>query len=238
MDRKGKYLVIDGIDGSGKSTRVKMLADYLRSRDKLIFDLTEFSKSHDDPPQPEELFKYDIILANEPTYFWAGRAVRKEAISSMHQRHYGPTFIAEGYSFDRGILDTMIISPVLMEGVTVIKDRALTTTLAYQTSQGVSLEYLLSLEGNKIALSNPPDAIIIADCPPDVAIERLRTRLDKNDNAIFEKLEFLKRADNAFKSEWFRNIFESRGTKIIYLNTARNLETEMKELISIYDSIA
>jgi dTMP kinase len=237
MDRKGKYIVIDGIDGSGKSTRVKRLADYLTSTGKSIFDLIEFSKNHDDPPQPEELFHHDIILANEPTYFWAGKAIRKEAINAIHNRHYEPRFIAEGYSFDRGILDTMITIPLLNQGVNVIKDRALTTTLVYQTSQGVPLDFLLSLEGNKIALSNPPDAIVIADCPPEVAIERLRTRLDKNDNAIFEKLEFLKKADAAFKSDWFRDIFESRGTRIIYLNTARNLETEVKELIGIYNSI-
>ena len=231
MNKKGKYIIVDGIDGSEKSVLIKALFAYLVANGKNVFNLTEFARINGFLPSFQELSRYDAIFANEPTYAYAGKAIREEIILASHGRKYPPLFIAEGYSVDRGVLDMRVTCPALANGITVVKDRGLTTTLVYQTVQGVPLNSLLSLEGNKIALETPPDIIVIADCPPDVALSRTTKRFDKQDDAIFERIDFLKKADVAFKSEWFRNIFESRGSKIIYFDTNRDEETEKKEFM-------
>ena len=41
----GKFIIIDGLDGSGKSLIVNGLADYLKKKGKKVFELKEFWKT-------------------------------------------------------------------------------------------------------------------------------------------------------------------------------------------------
>src|SRR4030042_3300495 len=98
--KKGKFIMIDGIDGSGKSTVVQILAVYLKGKGKKVFELKEFWKTSQSLPEPEELYDFDILISAEPTYSLVGHAIREEIIKD-NKRAYTAFSTATAYSLDR-----------------------------------------------------------------------------------------------------------------------------------------
>ena len=234
---RGRLVIVDGIDGSGKSVLVKGLAEHFSSDGLEVFDLSRYCKEHNDFPEPEALWGYDVILSNEPTNTWTGKAIREE-ITKDNGRHYSAVQTAAAFSLDRHVLYNRIILPCLEAGKTVINDRSVTTSIVYQPIQAepLTLRKVLSLEGNALALENRPDLLLIGYVPIPVALERARTR-SKQDGSIFEKEAFLRKADRRFRSAWFRKLFEERGSKVHYIDMNRTIEEEVSEAYSIYKSL-
>ena len=68
--------MIDGIDGSGKSTVMKALKQYLTSQGNPIFDLKKYWLEHNNHPELKEIKSYDFIFSCEPTYIGTGKKIR------------------------------------------------------------------------------------------------------------------------------------------------------------------
>jgi thymidylate kinase len=77
---KGKFIIIDGIDGSGKGIIIQALKEYYER----FFDLKEYTKEHKQYPKIEEI-KHDIIFSSEPTYLYAGAAIRDELLKGINK---------------------------------------------------------------------------------------------------------------------------------------------------------
>lgn len=233
---KGFFIMIDGLDGSGKSTITNGLAEYLKNQGKKVFELKEYWKHHHSLPEPEELYNYDVIISAEPTHSLVGLAIREEIIRD-NKRHYSALTTATAFSLDRLILYKRIIIPLLEKGKTIIQDRGITSSIAYQPIQAepVSLENLLSLEGNKLAMEYRPDLILIVDIKAEDCLKRLGKRSDKNDSAIFENLAFQKKLYERFTSKWFRKLFEEQGSRVVYIDAAKDKESVLRQAISVYD---
>lgn len=232
----GKFIIIDGLDGSGKSLIVNGLAEHLKAKGKKVFELKEFWKTSHSLPEPEELESYDVIISAEPTYSMVGVAIREEIIKK-NQRDYSALATATAFSLDRLVLYKRLIIPLLEGGKTIIQDRSVTTSIVYQPIQAepLSLGKVLGLEGNKLALEYRPDLLIITDVRAEVCIERLGGREHKKDNAIFENLAFQKKAYKRFKSKWFRKLFEERGSKVAYLDANKSKEEVVNNAIKLLD---
>lgn len=232
----GKFIIIDGLDGSGKSLIVNGLAEHLKAKGKKVFELKEFWKTSHSLPEPEELESYDVIISAEPTYSMVGVAIREEIIKK-NQRDYSALATATAFSLDRLVLYKRLIIPLLERGKTIIQDRSVTTSIVYQPIQAepLSLGKVLGLEGNKLALEYRPDLLIITDVRAEVCIERLGGREHKKDNAIFENLAFQKKAYKRFKSKWFRRLFEERGSKVAYLDANKSKEEVVNNAIKLLD---
>jgi len=235
-DYTGLLVMIDGPDGSGKSLILQGIAEHLKGRGKKIFDLKEYAKNHHSLPEPEELYEYEIILSAEPTHAYLGRSIRDEIIRD-NQRDYSALITAIAYSLDRLILYKRIIIPLLRKGKTIIQDRGVTTSLVYQPIQAEPLELsdILSLEGNKLALEHRPDLLIITRADPETCLRRLDERKHKKDHAIFEKLEFQRKVYERFNSKWFRELFEEKGSKVVYLDATKTKEEVIKTAIDVYN---
>ncbi|PIY96910.1 MAG: hypothetical protein COY66_01940 [Candidatus Kerfeldbacteria bacterium CG_4_10_14_0_8_um_filter_42_10] len=235
--KKGKLIVIDGIDGSGKGTAVNVLADWAKGKKLRILDLKDYWKKNHTFPEPAEIKKYQVIISNEPTFSMVGQAIREEIIRD-NSRDYSAYTTAEAYSLDREVLYQRVIIPALKSGKIVFQERSLSTSLVYQPIQAepVSLKKILNLSGNKLALKYRPDLLIITILKPQTAINRLKRRTEKKDQAIFEKLKFLHKADKRFRSAWFRRIFESKGTKVVYLNTEKSAKVTGERLSDIWEN--
>ena len=235
----GKFIIIDGLDGSGKSLIVNGLADYFKKKDKKVFELKEFWKNSSSLPEPEDLFDYDLIISAEPTYSMVGVAIREEIIKN-NNRDYSALATATAFSLDRLVLYKRLIIPLLEKGKTIIQDRSVTTSIAYQPIQAepLSLAKVLGLEGNRLALEHRPDLLIIADVKAEVCAKRLASRDDKKDNAIFENLAFQKKAYKRFKSKWFRQLFEERGSKVVYLDADKPKQEVVNNAIKLLDEIS
>ncbi len=115
---KGKFIVFEGLDGSGLSTQAKMLGDYLKAGG------------------------HEVILTKEPTMdSEAGRQIRAILDEKIKTE---PAEIQKLFAQDRKEhLDNLII-PALKEGKIVISDRYFFSTFAFG-AVGSDLEWLIGL---------------------------------------------------------------------------------------------
>jgi len=142
--KKGKFIVIDGIDGSGKSTQMKLLEKRLGKNAVYTFD---------------------------PGGTQIGNMLREIAIRS---KRVSPLTRFYLFLASRSALIEEVIAPALARGKTVICDRFDTSTYTYQVHAGKHPEYLSSVNSFKDASKQiRPDAYIILDMKPSDARKRL-----------------------------------------------------------------
>ena len=210
-------ILVDGIDGSGKSTVLAAWKKFLLAQGNPVFDLNEYWQEHGRHPELAELKSYDFIVSAEPTRVGVGLSIRRDLINTHYS--YPPRSVAQAYALDRLVLYTRLMIPLLASGKCVLQDRGISTTLCYQPLMHASLtaESLLELDGNRLAMQQAPDHLVLVRTDPRVAMERLESRLEKQDNVIFERLDFAKKAAAVFESRAFQGVFAGRGTRWHYL---------------------
>lgn len=145
--KRGKLLVFEGPEACGKSTALKALVEYLNSKGYVF-----------------ETFR-------EP-----GGVIQSEDIRSLIMKHeYDATTEAMLFAASRNELMKNKIIPLLDEGVNVILDRFVMSSLCYQGyCGGVGLEKVLEL--NKMAIGDyMPDMNILLDIEPERALARLES---------------------------------------------------------------
>lgn len=230
-------IMLDGIDGCGKSTVIQAWKNHLTSRGNAVFDLKKYWQDTGRYPQLSELKSYDFIFSCEPTYTGIGQVIRQELVKK--DTNYPPRAVAEAFSLDRLVLYTKIIIPLLKEGRCVIQDRGISSSLAYQTAQNPELTFKIisSLVGNQLALEYNPEHLILLDLKPEEAMRRLDGRGGKKDNVIFERLDFLTKLNKQYRSKKFKEIFSERGTKIHLLPTDVKIDIMNKEAVSLLQKI-
>lgn len=233
---KGLLITVEGIDGSGKDTIARAIVAELERQGYTVFDLDNWSKARNALPLPQDAADAHVIFFSEPSYVWVGAAIREELIRK--DTNYTARTIAEAFSLDRFILFTRFILPLRALGKIIIQQRHVSTSLIYQPLQdkNLTIETVAALPGNALEIKEAPDVILIASCAPEIAVERITGRSDKQDNAIFEKLNFLKQAHERYHSEWFKNFWTSHGTKLIYLDAAQPVAAMQTEAADIAKS--
>lgn len=234
--RKGILIIVDGIDGSGKGTIVKAMADWAKAKGLKVLDLKDYWLKKHTFPEPKEIAKFDCLISAEPTFSMVGQAIREEIIKD-NSRHYSAWTTAEAFALDREILYRRIIIPALKQGKYIFQERGITTSLVYQPIQKepLSIKKILSLSGNKLALKYRPDLLIITSVDPKIALKRLALR-NKKDGTIFEKLLFLKKLNKRFSASWFRKLFEKHGSKVVYLMTNKTIYDTIEEAVEILEN--
>jgi dTMP kinase len=220
--KKGIFVMFDGIDGSGKGTLVQALVLHVWRENPMrrILDLRSYGAKYHSLPQPSELKNYDIIVSSEPSFSLIGRAIREEIIHN-NKREYSALATAQAFALDRFILYQRVIIPAIEQGKLIFQERGVTTSICYQPIQKepLPLEAILELEGNQLTLQHRPDLLLLTKIKPEVAIQRLKERTSKNDHAIFERLDFLTKAQDRFESPWYRELFDKKGSQVEYIDT-------------------
>lgn len=216
--------MIDGIAGSGKSTLVRAAQEWARACGHRVFDLGAWSKERPEPPRFEEVREHDVFFTFEPTRQWMGAAIRFEL--SRTDLPYSGASLAHAFALDREIMYKRLILPALAAGKAVIQERGVCTSVVYQPimPDALALEDILALPGNALALSRTPDHFIHARLDPAVAVERLKGRGDES-RGVFADIDLLRRVDERFRSDWFQELFRSRGTTLHQLSTDAPIET-------------
>lgn len=238
MLMKGKFVMFDGLDGSGKGTLVSALKQYFFEKRVRVFDLRDHWKEHDTIPEIEELKDYEVIISGEPTHALIGKVIREELIKKTHQRTYSGLSTAHAFALDREILYKKLLIPALREGKTILQERGVVTSLVYQPVQleKITLRDIILLPGNTLALKTAPDLLVITTLKPETAMKRLKART-KQDDAIFENILFQRKIDERYTSEWLRKLFESQGSKVIYFDTddPKTIEQSSREIIELWE---
>lgn len=150
----GKFIVLDGPDGCGKSTQTRLLGQWLREQGVA-------SASFRDPGTT-------VI----------GEKIREILLSTAHYTMTTPTEVLL-YMAARAQLWAEEIAPALREGKCVLLDRWLSSTCAYQGHAGrFGTEKVIAIATG--ALDRVwPDLTIVLDVDLAVAAERLKRTLDR-----------------------------------------------------------
>jgi len=106
--KKGIFIVIEGIDGTGKSTQSKRLAEWFRAQGR------------------------EVVLSREPTDGPWGKKLRESATTGR----LSPDEELEYFLNDRREHVETKIKPALADGKVVILDRYYFSTMAYQGARG------------------------------------------------------------------------------------------------------
>lgn len=221
--------MVDSIDGGGKSTIIETWKKNLVEQGNAVFDLKKYMQEINRYPDLSELNGYDFIFSAEPTYVGVGTVIRQELI--RNGTDYPVEALAHAYALDRLILYKKIHIPLLKKGKCIIQDRGLSTSLAYQSipDQKFNMKKISALPGNKLALINRPDYLVLVKTDAEEAAKRLNLRVGKKDDAIFENLPFLKKSTKQFFSRELRQIFTKYGTRVINLNGNAKIDIMKQE---------
>ena len=170
MTMRGKYIVIEGGDGAGKTTQVELLATQLRAEGKEVRVVSEAA---------------DPIEANEPAAI--NTALRKLLVDKSIER--SPETNVLLFTAARVEKWFSEIEPALEAGTWVIASRNYWSTLAYQ-SFGEGLPIQLIRQQTELYLGTTPymhpDAAVILSLDTDSKSRRINKREGEDNNDIFE----------------------------------------------------
>jgi dTMP kinase len=167
---RGILVALEGIDGTGKSTQARRLTAIFREQG------------------------YAVTLLREPTMSPWGRRIR--AATTAGYRVLAPSQELDLFLQDRRYDVAAHITPALAARQLVLIDRYYFSTMAYQGALGIDPEHIRRLNE---AFAPVPDLVLLLMLPPAQALERIRQDRGRAD-AVFEREDYLKRVDEAFRT--------------------------------------
>jgi len=199
---KGKFIVIEGIDGCGKTTQIDELSKWLPKSGLM----KKGSK---------------LITTREPGGSQLGKKLRSLILDNNENNK--PSSLAELllYSADRAEHVSKIIAPALKNGDWVISDRFSDSTLAYQGyGRNINLEIIKNIE-SIVCQGEYPDLTFFLEISPEESI--LRRKNEIPDRIESEGIKFLEKVNKGFKL-----IAKEKNWEVI--SATQNIQTLSKQI--------
>jgi len=216
---KGALIVLDGIDGVGKSTQMQLLAAYLKS------------------------VGYDVVTGHQPTHGTAGERIREKYSEDRIVSLDAAEELCQLFEMDRQEHLVKEILPALDSKKVFILDRYVSSTMAYQ---GVSIaSFCAPLDGTKESrntiwdhactlkrraeeTSPEPVVELILDAPVVTALSRVRTsRLSIV--KLFERAEYLEEVRRVF--------LRIEGMNVVQVDTTRPVENTFGQIRCVVEPV-
>jgi len=142
----GRFICIEGIDGSGKTTQARLLVKSLKQRG------------------------FDVVYTTEPSPGEVGKFIRRYIL----QREKRVPIVVEALLFAVDRVDHVEsrVKPALKKGRIVVCDRYVYSSLAYQGAAGLDRAWIERI--NRLALT--PDLSIFIDVPSEVVLKRIKRK--------------------------------------------------------------
>ena len=203
-NKRGRFIVLEGIDGAGKTTQAELLEAYLKAQGRKVWRTAE------------------------PTPFPTGIALR-EALGGKVKKT--ECEMAVMFVLDRiahNVHPTEGINAILDSGQDIICDRYYYSTLAYQ---GHSTDYRWTKEMN---LNCPdirkPDICIYLDLTPEQSLDRISRGRESVE--IYENLETLGKVRSAFMRV-FEDLSESDNIALVdAFRPAHEIAEDIERLVN------
>jgi dTMP kinase len=199
----GKFITFEGIDGSGKSTQLAMLAAELRGRGM------------------------DVITTREPGGTPLGEALRAAFLETSGA--VAPMAELLSFAADRAQHVEHLIKPGIASGSVVISDRYADATFAYQ---GAGRGFTEDQVNRVIALATgglKPDLTLFFDITPEEAIHRMSSRQDAKRNRMDdETADFYTRVRKAYLG-----ISEREPERFIVLDASGRIDDIHQKVMEI-----
>jgi len=201
----GKFIVFEGIDGSGTTTQAAALSSYLFQKDKANAPVLT--------REPTSLNVYGTEIRRR----LEGRLLSDE--KEIHDFvHWANLFVN-----DRKWHLKNVVNYATHLGLPVISDRHMLSTLAYQSTQGGEMKQLLEMHTGMRA----PDLTLYLHVPAGIAVQRIMQNR-AGDPEYFEKKEgFLSRT-----AENYNRAITLAGKQqnVVMIDGSQSLEQVTKEV--------
>ena len=203
---RGKFIVIEGIDGCGKTTQIEEISRWLPSSGLM----RKNSK---------------LVKTREPGGSFLGKKLRNLILDN--NKNNKPSSLAELllYSADRAEHVSKIISPALEKKDWVLSDRFADSTLAYQGyGRDINLEIIKNIE-SIVCQGEKPDLTIFLEITAEESVLRRKNLVP--DRIESEGIQFLQKV-----SEGFKLIAKEKNWKIISaMQNINTISNEIKETL-------
>ena len=206
--KKGRFIVIEGVGGSGKTTQVDYAHRLLRRN------------------------RIKVIKTREPGGIYAAEEIRKLIFNLRNEKLIG----AEGqmvlFFAARKLWINNLVQPGINKGINVLTDRCHTSTNAYQGyAEGGDRKKILKIS-NIVMGKCKPDAVILLDISPRTALIR---RQDKEGDPFDkEGIKYLQNLVSGYrkmaKGGW-------GGLKWYVVNGEPEIEIVNKEVKKVFEKI-
>lgn len=181
IEKPGKFITLEGIDGAGKSSHVEWIADFLRQRGKTVCPTREPGGTPLGEKLRDCLLSEPMRLETETLLMFAARQEHLKAV----------------------------IIPALSRGEWVICDRYTDASYAYQGGgRGLPRERLAVLE-QWVQGDHQPDLTLLFDAPCEVARQRIALAGRPLDRFEQEQAQFYDRVRHVYltRAEHFSGRF-------------------------------
>jgi len=199
----GKFISFEGPEGSGKSTVIKAVEEFLKSEG------------------------YNILTTREPGGIRIAEDIRN-IILSKENTELSANAEALLFAASRAQHFDEKIVPALNENKIILCDRFIDSSLAYQGhARGLGIDEVYNI--NRFAIGNKlPDLTIFFDVPPKVGLDRVFSNTRKVDRLDLETLEFHEKVYEGYKILSKR--FEDR---FVTIDGQNPVETVIEDTIQI-----
>lgn len=209
--RKGEFIVVEGLNGSGKGNVLSFLTEYL----------SDLSRER------------TILRTREPNGLIDDNGEKAREILKRDGDPYENALEALGYMSGNRMNHIMFFRPLLKKGIDVLCDRYYHSTFAYQNIQGIEYERIAHFNQKAIR----PDLTLILNTTPEESARRLAGRDGDSKGRKFDSnLEFNRKVFHNYLElgEVLPKVMNDNS--IVYVNGMQSPEEVRQEAKGIYDS--
>lgn len=206
-----KFITFEGIEGSGKSTQIKLVAEYLIKKN------------------------IELVLTQEPAGTEIGRKIGEILFNRKHSHLCAETEVFL-FCAARAQHVREVIMPALKQDKVVLCDRFSDATFAYQgAGRGLDLEFIRLINDYSSMLVKP-DMTLLFDLPVEIGLQRAVTRNSRltkpsaTDRFERENVDFHRRIREGYldisrrEPQRFRVIDANRDVNVIQKDVRRCID--------------
>ena len=196
-NKRGKFIVFEGIDGCGKTTQTQLLCDYITEKTgrRCLYEREPDSR--------------DLVGAIIRAALYGSVKVSPDAMAYLH--------VADRLEHVAYML------PLLEAGNNIVCDRYYLSTMAYNTTDSLSVERLYELN-RPVTEKLQPDVIIFLDVDPKETARRRAA--ERSDEELYDAMEKQVRIrDNYNKAI---DLVTAAGVKVVRVDSSQPIETVAK----------
>ncbi len=204
--KEGVFITLEGPEGSGKSTIIKLLEGYFNEKGA------------------------DYVSTREPGGINIAEQIRNVILDKNNTAMDGRTEALLYAASRRQHMFEKVI-PALKNGKVVICDRFVDSSLAYQGyARGLGIDEVMKI--NEFAIEGyMPNLTLYLDIKPEIGLDRIAKNKDREVNRLdLEKLDFHKRV-----REGYLILLEKYPDRIKKINAEKSIEVVFGQIKDILD---
>ncbi|WP_313640515.1 dTMP kinase [Paenibacillus sp.] len=202
MGREGFFITLEGGEGSGKTTVLGRVAAYLQNR------------------------SMPYRITREPGGIEIAEKIRSIILDPAHTAMDARTE-ALLYAASRSQHLAEVVEPALREGLTVLCDRFVDSSLVYQGhARGLGIEEVWSI--NRFAIGDRmPDLTFYLDVDPEIGLSRIAANQEREVNRLdLESLSFHQKV-----REGYQLLVEANPDRIVVLDANRPIHMVEQDIV-------